>query len=143
MKPDFDECLKSKKLIRVETEREIASQELKEGESDLGAAKNDFGLKDWKWSTTKAYYAMFHAARALLYLKGFKERKSHACLIEGIRELYVKEGKFSLRFVEYLEAGKARREDATYELTYSEEVAATYIQAAEEFISKAKESFTD
>lgn len=135
----FDSCLSAKKLIKIEIEPELIQSEMREAEKDLASAKKDYQIKDWKWATTKAYYSMFHAAKSLLYFKGFKERHSHACLIEGFKELYVKEGLLPLRFAEYLEAGKSRREDATYELVYSEEIASTYVRAAEEFVEKSKQ----
>ncbi len=138
MNPEFDRCLASGKLVEVEIDMELVSGELAEAENDLSSGQSDMKRGDWKWATTKSYYSMFHAAKALVYLKGFKERKSHVCLIAAVRELYVNQGLLPARFVEYLEAGKARREDATYELTYSEEIARTYLRAAEEFLMEAK-----
>lgn len=143
MKPDFEHCLELKKLVPIKIDKELGKSELNEALNDLRSAKREFQAKDWKWTTTKSYYAMFHAARALLYLQGLKERRSHFCIIEGIRRLYVEKGKLPLRFVEYLEAGKSRREDATYESTYSQEIAQTYLLAAEEFISQAKKFFEE
>ncbi len=134
----FEECLRQKKLVETKIEISLIKNEAEEAEKDLFSAQDDFKKKDWKWATTKAYYSMFHAAKSLLYAKGFKERKSHFCLIEGIREFYIHRGLLPLRFVEYLEAGKIRREDATYELVYSEEIAQTYIHTAAEFLQEAK-----
>jgi len=45
-----------------------------------------------------AYNAIFHAARALLFSKGYVER-SHVCLIIALRHLYRDE----LEFIDYLD----------------------------------------
>lgn len=38
----------------------------------------------------QCYYSVFHSARALLYVRNYRER-SHHCLIVAIRALYVSE----------------------------------------------------
>ena len=56
---------------------------------------------------------MFHSARALFYHKNYRER-SHFCLREAIRVLYVKKGKLSAFLIETLAEAKNLREAADY-----------------------------
>lgn len=43
----------------------------------------------FKWATIQAYYSMFHAARALLYSAGYRE-KSHPALLTALNEIFAK-----------------------------------------------------
>lgn len=81
---------------------------------------------------------MFHAARALLYVKNYRER-SHYCLIIALRHLYVEKKKLSVYFIEALQKGKALREDADYYNDWSKNGSEEMLHLAEKFIDKAKE----
>jgi uncharacterized protein (UPF0332 family) len=52
-------------------------------------------------SASRAYYAMFHAATAVLLEKGI-ERSSHKGVISAFGEIFVKSGLLEKRFHEYL-----------------------------------------
>ena len=76
MNQDFKQCLENKKIIPFERGKELVKKELSISESDLLDAKAGFQEKRYKWSTIQAYYAMFHATRALVYSKGYRERRA-------------------------------------------------------------------
>ena len=137
MAREFEDCISKNKLIKIPPDPAIAGAELVESEHDLASARDDLKLKNWKWATDKAYYSMFHAARGILLMKGYKEQ-SHACLIIAVHELFINEGILERKFLDFLISGKKRREDAIYASTYSEEIARAHIEAAREFISAAK-----
>ena len=75
------------------------SKELEVAREDLAACCESLGQKNYKWATVQAYYAMLHAARTLLYHKGYRE-KSHYCLILAIKAFYVSENLVEIRLVE-------------------------------------------
>lgn len=81
---------------------------------------------------------MFHAARALLYAKNYRE-KNHYCLIIALKHLYVDPGKLPVYFIEALQKGKALREDADYYDDWSQIGSEETLKLAEEFLNKAKE----
>ena len=85
----------------------------------------------------QAYYTMFHAARTLLYHKGYRE-KSHYCLILAMKAFYVSEGVLELRLVESLQMAKAMREGADYENTFDAKSARALVGQAEEFLKVAR-----
>ncbi len=58
----------------------LVQKELKTAEQDLMDGKEGYERGKYKWATIQSYYAMFHAARALLYARNYRE-KSHHCLI--------------------------------------------------------------
>ena len=74
IEPEIEEMLRQRKLSRQVPRREIVLKEVKGAEYDLERARKSFEEGDFKWATVKGYYAIFHAARALLYNAGFRER---------------------------------------------------------------------
>ena len=94
---------------------------------------------------SRAYYAAFHAGKALLLSDGL-EVKSH----EGLGRLFslhfVKSGRFDVRFSRILSKSQKHREEADYsaEYVFTEEDArcrlqevSEFLQAAEAFLKKA------
>jgi len=134
---DFKQCLENKKILPFERGKELVKKELSIGESDLLDAKAGFQEKRYKWSTIQAYYAMFHATRALVYSKGYRE-KSHYCLSVALRALFVEEGKLDAQAGRDFLNAMNLREAADYEAEFSEAGAIAVIAAAEKFIVKAK-----
>lgn len=49
--------------------RYLVTKELKAAHGDLAEAQASYQREGYKWSTIQTYYAMFHAARALLYTR--------------------------------------------------------------------------
>ena len=142
MNQDFKQCLENKKILPFERGRELVKKELSIGESDLLDAKAGFQEKRYKWSTIQAYYAMFHATRALVYSKGYRE-KSHYCLSVALRALFVEEGKLDAQAGRDFLNAMNLREAADYEAEFSEAGATAVITAAEKFIGKAKSLLGD
>lgn len=114
----------------------MAKKELKLATEDLNAANKTFREKNYKWAVIQTYYSMFHSARALLYNKNYRER-SHFCLIEAIRTLYVEKGELEIFFLEDLIKAKNLREAADYYGDYSPTNAKKLIERAGAFLEKA------
>jgi uncharacterized protein (UPF0332 family) len=81
MSSEFQKALDRKKIIGFSKGKSLVNEELKAAKDDLKEAQNRFKSKKYKYATITAYYSMFHSARALLYVKGYRE-KSHYWLIE-------------------------------------------------------------
>jgi uncharacterized protein (UPF0332 family) len=135
---NFEECLKRGKIKEFSQGKSLLTKEIKTAEKDLLDGKEGFEREKYKWTTIQSYYAMFHAARALLYNKNYRE-KSHYCLIIALRHLYVENGQLSFHFIEILQKGKALREDADYYDDWSKVGASEMLKFAEEFLNKVKE----
>ena len=91
---------------------------------------------DYKWATIQAYYAMFHAGRALLYVKNYRE-KSHRCLIIALEEFY-KDNAALQNLLKEMWVAKRLREDADYYGNFSEASADKLLKAAGELIDLTK-----
>jgi uncharacterized protein (UPF0332 family) len=113
----------------------MVTKELKGSESDLATAKASYEAGDHKWATVQAYYSIFHAARALLYNRGFRER-SHRGLLKGLAELYPRNTLLDMLVV--FEESMSLREDADYGLVYSEHGAGDALEDAEVFFERSK-----
>lgn len=87
----FNEYLEKKKIFKFPQAKSLADKELRLALNDLEEAKDRFQNKRYKYATINAYYAIFHAARALLYSKGYRER-SHYALSIAVETLFVETG---------------------------------------------------
>lgn len=135
---EFQKCLESKKIKPFPKGKTLVSKELEIAKEDWRTAKESLTKKNYKWSTIQSYYSMFHAARALLYNQGYRER-SHYCLVVGIRELYVNKNLLSHTLLEALQFGKTLRENADYYAEFSQAGAKDMLDKAREFLEKANE----
>ena len=135
MNQEFKQCLENGKIVPFEKGKELFSREFMVAQSDLQDAKAGYEERRYKWSTIQAYYAMFHAARALIYSHGYRE-KSHYCLSVALKVLFVEEGKLEARTVRDFLNAMNLREAADYEAEFSMEGAKAVIASAERFLEK-------
>jgi len=138
MSQEFDKCLRLGKLKEFAPGPKLVSKELRSAKDDLEVSLKSFTEKNYKWSIIQAYYSIFHSARALIYSEGYRE-KSHFCLIEGVRTLFVEKGKLSVLLVEALLEAKNLREAADYYGDFSEINCNKLTKKAGEFLKIAKE----
>lgn len=136
MNQEFKQCLESKKIIPFTRGKNLIKKELSVAKSDLSDAKAGYENERYKWSTIQAYYAMFHAARALVYSQGYRE-KSHYCLAVALRALFVDGGTMDAQLVRDFLNAMSLRETADYEAEFSQSGAKAVITSAEKFIEKA------
>lgn len=138
MESDFKKCIAQKKIYLAKGIKKVARKELEVAKEDLNSSKRDFKARDYKWSISQSYYAMFHAARALLFSAGYKER-SHYCLAIAIEHLFCGKGKLSKKLINSLSTARKLRELADYESEYTKNSAEIVLERAEEFIQITEE----
>ena len=136
MNQEFKQCVESGKIVSFPKGKELVGKELAVARSDLLDAKAVYENQRYKWSTIQAYYAMFHAGRALIYSCGYRE-KSHYCLAVALRALFAEEGQIEAKFVRDFLNAMNLREAADYEAEFSMDGAKAVIASAERFIEKA------
>ncbi len=137
MNQDFKNCVAKKRLYKSNDAKGLTEKELKSATNDLEDAKFTLSKRRYKWATIQAYYAMFHAARALLYSRGYRER-SHYCVVVGIEHLFGREKLLDMKWVRALKNTISLREDADYADEYSKEGAEVAINNAEGFLKEAE-----
>lgn len=138
MSTEFDRCVKERKLVKIKEDRALINKELKGAEYDLSKAKKSLEDDDFKWATIKAYYSMFHSARALVFSKGYRE-KTHYCLMIALEKLFVDSGILDRDSYENFERVMDLREEADYGLSFSETGADIAVRDAENFLMKIKQ----
>lgn len=94
-----------KRLLKVPESPEKAEEHLEKANRDLVAAKIMSDNKFFDWAITCAYYAMYHAAMASLWLIGI-EARSHECAIAAFWTFYVKKQKVDRKYLEYVRRAK-------------------------------------
>lgn len=133
MSQEFEKCLERGKIKKFSPGPKLAKKELRLAREDLLIASQSFKDKNYRWSIIQAYYSMFHSARSLLYFKKYRE-KSHFCLIEAVRTLFVESGKLDVSLIESLLEAKSLREAADYYGDFSEINCKKLLKKAQEFI---------
>ncbi|NJF24985.1 HEPN domain-containing protein [Thermococcus sp. Bubb.Bath] len=112
---------------------------IKRAEEWLEEAKRNEEFGSYRTSLMASYLAMFHAARAVLFRDGWRE-KSHYCVARYIEEFYAKTGKLEGYWVELLDRMRELRHEDQYDVPYApepEEVGEA-LKVAEEFIGVIK-----
>lgn len=135
MSRDYEWCLEKRRIVRQEYAEDLIDPELKNAKADLMTAKKTYSDSGFKWATIQAYYSMFHAARALLFRKGFRE-KSHSCLKAAIATLYVETGLLENDYLADFDSTMLLRESADYKSDFSREGAEAAIDNAERFLAR-------
>ncbi len=126
---------------RIDKEEALlrSKDELLRAEDEIRAAvlleKEGFYFK----SVVSSYYAIYHAAKALLLLKGVAP-KTH----EGVERMfglyYIKTGEFDIKIGKVIGRLMKMREEADYypEIPFTEDEALEAIEMAKGFLEKAK-----
>jgi uncharacterized protein (UPF0332 family) len=111
MRGVLDRCFKGTKEIppRLLSKRpDIAAAEKHLAKAERNNAAMDLmfesGFLDW--AIVCAYYSMYHATMASLWLLGI-EARSHECAIAAFESFYVKKKKVSERYLEHLKRAKS------------------------------------
>lgn len=133
---EFERLIEERRLIRIGSDRKLVVKEIEGAVSDLEEAKGSLSRKRFKWATIQGYYSMFHAARALVYSKGYRE-KSHYALLIALRELFGNQVESEL--IQDFEEAMSLREEADYGLIFSERGATSIVNNAERFLGRVKE----
>ncbi|MEW5955968.1 MAG: HEPN domain-containing protein [Candidatus Micrarchaeota archaeon] len=133
---DVEKYVLEGRLRKIKPAEDLVAKEFREAAYDFSRAKKAFDEEDFKWATVKAYYSMFHAAKAVLFKIGLQE-KSHYVISEVLEELS-KDGKLESSFVDDFRAAMAARMEADYHYEYSEKSAEQIIEIAKEFLARMK-----
>jgi uncharacterized protein (UPF0332 family) len=124
----------------LETKTELLVEAfLQKAQKKLSVAQRLFVSGDYEDAVSRAYYAAFHTAQALLVTAG-ERAQTHAGVVTLFGLLFVKTEKFDRKFGKYLASLKDDRENGDYEvLAYiDQEAARSALSEAEEFVSEGR-----
>jgi uncharacterized protein (UPF0332 family) len=103
----------------------------------LDHARQIFDIDLYDDAISRAYYAMFYAAKAALLSEGLELRK-HSAAVAKFRELFVITGRVEADYLRYLGRAQSARERSDYAPFFpsSREDALEILATAETFIAK-------
>lgn len=114
-------------------------QHIKRGVELIKVADDLIHLDHWNDAVNRAYYAIFHAATAVLLSKGI-QRNSHHALISAFGEFIAKPGIMNRKYHRYFINAFSQRSGSDYlptpDLTMEE--AEIALSQAQEFVDAAK-----
>ncbi len=139
---EFERCRDRRWLAHTPEVGYLVTKELNVALDDLAEAESGYQRGGYKWSIVQSYYAMFHAARALLYSRGYRE-KSHYCLSIAMRHLFVGQGVLDERLINDMDDARALREDADHRAEFSAAGARHNLTAAKCLIARTSELLAD
>lgn len=116
-----------------------AAQQAKRGQEALAEAKHLLEGSFFNGAITRAYYAAYHFARALLFLKGL-EPKTHRGVIRLLSLHFVKPGILEDSVADHLPRLETFRELSDYDaaVQFTRNEAEVKIQQAEVFIAECR-----
>src|SRR3989338_3073869 len=136
----YDDCIKGKFFRRIPPSKEKAERSIRAAQKWLEEADKNFKSKAFNSSVMSSYLVMFHAARAILFFDGFRE-KSHYCIARYLEEKYVKKKLLENKWVELLDHYRELRHNSQYNVNFltSKDEAKTSLQTAWQFVNRMNE----
>lgn len=96
---------------------DLSLYRLSKAEQYLKDAKRTLELEMYDTSANRSYYAIFHAARAVLALEGL-DFKKHSGVISNFQMRYIKTGIFDKSLSNIIKSAFSLRTDSDYEDFY-------------------------
>ncbi len=134
---DFRDCMMEGLLRNIPPSAEKAEGSFGASDKWLAEAGKCLESGTFNSSAIASYLAMFHAARAILFFDGFRE-KSHYCLARYLEEKCVKTGALERKWVDVLDHFRELRHESQYDISFftSEEEAESALKAASGFVGR-------
>ena len=129
------ECFQKGLLKRTAPDMENSARSLKLSMNNIEDAVENLSIHRYRVVAILSYTAMFHAARAILFMDGIKER-SHECIPVYLKEKYPE----LETLANILDSYRRFRHDAIYGLDFvmDEEEAQAALGSAKEFLEKIR-----
>ena len=142
MRLSFKSCIDKGLLRKIPGSKDNALRSISKADNWLGESQKTFQGEAYDSSVMSSYLVMFHAARAVLFYDGYRE-KSHACVARYLEDQYVNRKKLEKKWVDLLDYHRAMRHENQYDLSFfsSKEEAQKAIESAEEFLQRIQQLF--
>jgi len=134
---NVEQCIAEGLLAKIQPDSEKARSSLRMAEHKLGLAEKELEHEIYENAVVSAYASMFHSARAILFMDGYKERSHYAVYIY-VNENY--SGRIERKYLTELNSLRLSRHALMYELERGPEVqqsdAESAIAAAKGFLRR-------
>ncbi len=98
----FKNCIEKGLLRKIPASEDNAIRSINKAESWLRESEKTLQSEAYDSSVMSSYLVMFHSARAILFLDGYRE-KSHACVARYLEDQYVNGKKLERKWVDLLD----------------------------------------
>lgn len=130
---NLSECFKKGLLVKRRVSKETVENTAQLAEHTIERAEGNLNIRYFDVAFALAYQAMLHAARALLFSDGIKER-SHACVVVYLKDKYGKDPQLT-RYLNILDSYRISRHEVVYRGGYvSREEASNAIEDAKNLL---------
>lgn len=130
----FEDCLEKGMIRKAADAKTRVQQSIAIADKFLKSAEKNLKMEENEVCEIIAYNALFHYARALLFIKGYMER-SHACLFLALEKLYPQHKEL----FERADKIRAERHNLQYSgLITDRESASFVLEFVKEFAASAK-----
>jgi len=131
-------------MLPADETHALSQVRLSHAEQCLASAKTLQSAGDYKGASNRAYYAVFHAMRAVLSLDGV-DMKHHSGIISEFRKRYIKTGLFDAQLSEIIQMQSEARSSSDYDdfFVISKEEVIRQISGAEIFTAAVIDFLTD
>lgn len=129
------ECFQKGLLKRITSDMENALRSLELSRSNIEDAAENMSIHRYRVVAISSYSSMFHAARAILFRDGIKER-SHECIPVYLKEKYPQ----LETLANILDSYRRFRHDAIYGLDFAidDKEAKAALDSAQEILEKIR-----
>lgn len=136
---EVDDCFEKGLLKKTEKNKTLALEDIQQAEFFLNESFDLININKKEVAAITLYNAAFHAARALLYLDGVKE-KSHYCLQKYLEEKFGKKGILTNSELSLFDRLRGMRQEVQYNVikVKFEEDLNDFYNKTEKFIEKIK-----
>jgi len=134
---NFQDCIKEGLIRNIPSSTDKSNASI--NASLRWLQESEKGLKNGMFNSSvlASYLGMFHAARAILFYDGFRE-KSHYCIARYLEEKYVKNKLLDNKYVNLLDHYRELRHNSQYDLSFfaSKEEAKNMLDCSKEFVDQ-------
>lgn len=120
--------------------KELANYRLERAKEMLTASEDNLGVKQYRTSLNRSYYAIFHAMRAANSLEGYDSSK-HSGVIAFFTQTFLKSEIIDRGMAKIIKESSYLREKSDYDDFYiaSKDEAAKQLEKAKEFVLAVQE----
>lgn len=133
----YEDCLRKNLIKKDLNVKDRVLLSLKTADRFLEEANGNFKIKYYDVCELLCYSSCFHAARALLFSKGYTER-SHVCLIEALFHLFDNDHELNSTLSSFDQLRLSRHNIQYDGALVSEEKAKEVLKFTENFIKAAR-----
>lgn len=128
------ECFEKGLLVKGRASEATVESTIRLAKHSIERAEGNFNMEYFDVAFTLAYQAMLHAARALLFRDGVKER-SHACVVVYLKEKYRRNSRL-IKYFNLLDSYRISRHEIVYKGgNIPREEASSAIEDAKDFLN--------